>query len=241
MKKTNEIAKKWFKNWANEYDRTLGKVNRHHKMLDLVVNVSGVKKNQQVLDIGCGTGLLSLKFLKKADCFVTGIDNSADMLKIFKDKINGLDLQDNVTCKIEDANSLKFKNNSFDIAASTVTLHHLTNKLPAIKKICNILKPGGRFVIGDIDVDTTGKITDPARLARILTFVFEESVLALKNGGVVAFKRMYDNGKKHILNDGEFCISFKQWSDMCRKAGFRKVIVHPLPGYKWFKVLVAVK
>jgi ubiquinone/menaquinone biosynthesis C-methylase UbiE len=58
MKKANETAKKWFGNWANEYDSSLGKVKRHHKLLDLVVQSSSVKDNDNVLDLGCGTGLL---------------------------------------------------------------------------------------------------------------------------------------------------------------------------------------
>lgn len=231
----------WFKDWANEYDNTLGKIDRHHQLLNLVVELSDVKQGQKVLDIGCGTGLLSLKFLKKADCSITGIDSSQEMLSIFNDKIVKLGLSDRIATKLEDAADLNFEENSFDVVASTVTLHHLKNKLPTIEKIHDILKPGGRFVLGDIDMDTTGKITDPNRLLRLLEWLKEEYVLALTEGGPEAFSRMYDNGKKHILNDGEYCISFKQWSDLCTNAKFSKVTVRPLPGFRWFKVLVAIK
>ncbi|MBN1664627.1 MAG: class I SAM-dependent methyltransferase [Deltaproteobacteria bacterium] len=238
---TNEQTKKWFGDWANEYDSTLGKVRRHHKLLDLVVARSKVRKNDQVLDIGCGTGLMTLKFLRKADCQVTGVDNSDAMLAIFKKKITELGLQDKTACKAGDAADLEFEEDTFDICASTVTLHHLKNKLPALKKIHSILKPGGRLVIGDIDVDTTGRLTDPKRMLRILDFLRQEYALALKEGGIPAFSRMYDNGKKHILNDGEYCISFPQWEDLCRKARFKNIATRPLPGFEWFKVLDAVK
>ncbi len=239
MKKRS--TKNWFKDWANEYDRTLGKIKRHHKLLDLAVERSGVKKNDEVLDIGCGTGLLSLKFLKKADCRIVGIDSSRDMMSIFKEKIKRLSLEKNVSCKFKDAVKIDFKKDSFDIVASTVTLHHIKKKDPVIKNIHKILKPGGRFVVGDIDIDTTGKLTDIDRLTRLLDYLKMELVLAMKEGGVDAFNRMYDNGKKHILNDGEYCISFKQWRELCKKAGFRKITVKPLPDFKWFKVLTAVK
>ncbi len=241
MKKQNTVTKKWFKDWSNEYDNTLGKVHRHHKLLDLVVESSGVKDGDKVLDIGCGTGLLSLKFLDKADCLIYGIDSSPEMLEIFKSKIDKFQLSENISCKLGDAENLDFENEKFDIIASTVTLHHVKSKYPVIEKIYEFLKPGGKFVLGDIDVDTTGNLEDPKRLLRIIDFLKNEFVLALKEGGVKAFSRMYDNGKKHILNDGEFCISFKQWKEICKKANFKKVTIKPLSEFKWFKVLIAVR
>ncbi len=241
MKKQNTVTKDWFKDWSNEYDNTLGKVQRHHKLLDLVVDSSGVKDGDKVLDIGCGTGLLSLKFLEKVDCLIYGIDSSPEMLEIFKGKIKELNLSNKISLELEDAENIDFEDEEFDIIASTVTLHHMKDKYPAIKKIYELLKAGGKFVLGDIDVDTTGNLEDPERLLRILGFLKDEFILALKEGGVQAFSRMYDNGKKHILNDGEFCVSFKQWEEICKGAGFKKVTIRPLSKFKWFKVLVAIK
>ena len=241
MVNSKKDTSEWFKDWANDYDNTLGKVDRHQLLLNLVVELSNVKNGQRVLDIGCGTGLLSLKFLEKAGCSVTGVDSSPEMLLIFRNKIKKLALSARIVCKLENAKALDFKSNTFDVVASTVTLHHLTDKFHTIKKIHEILKPEGRFVLGDIDMDTTGDLTDPKRLLRMLEWLTEEFVLALTWGGIEAFSRMYDNGKKHILNDGEYCISFEQWKNLCDKAGFSEVIVHDLPGFKWFKVLVAIK
>lgn len=241
MRKSNKNTKSWFRNWANEYDTTLGKVQRHHKLLDLVVKSSSVKKHDRVLDIGCGTGLLSLKFLKKADCFIQGIDSSSEMLSIFKNKIKKLRLSKKINCKLGDAADLNFNSATFDIIASTVTLHHVKDKYPMIKKINRVLKPGGKFILGDLDMDTTGSLTDPKRLLRIIDYLKEEYALAMKEGGIKAFKRMYDNGKKHILNDGEYCISFRQWKELYRKAKFKKITIKALPNFEWFKVLIATK
>jgi ubiquinone/menaquinone biosynthesis C-methylase UbiE len=241
MKEENSVTKSWFKDWSDEYDNTLGKVDRHDKLLDLVVDSSRIKDGQKVLDIGCGTGLLSLKFLEKADCIIYGIDNSSEMFEIFKEKIKKLNLADKISLGLEDAENIDFRDEEFDIIASTVTLHHVKEKYPVIKKIYKLLKPGGRLLIGDIDVDTTGDLEDPERLLRILDFLKDEFVLALKGGGVKAFSRMYDNGKKHILNDGEYCVSFKQWKEFCEKAGFKEITIKTLTGFQWFKVLVGVR
>ena len=37
MKQVTKDNREWFQEWANEYDNTLGKVKRHHKLLDLGV------------------------------------------------------------------------------------------------------------------------------------------------------------------------------------------------------------
>jgi ubiquinone/menaquinone biosynthesis C-methylase UbiE len=238
--KTN-LTRKWFGDWANEYDATLGKLRRHNQMLDIAVRRSGVKKGDRVLDVGCGTGLLSLKFLRRADCSVTAVDSSPDMLRIFQGKIAALGLGRRVRCLRQDAARLRVGRESFDVIAATVALHHVHDKLPMLKTMRAVLKPGGRLVIGELDADTSGDHADPKRLARILDFLKDELVMALKEGGVVALSRMYDNGKKHVLNQGEYCVSARQWKALCKKAGFRRVAVHPVPAFRWFKVVVAVK
>jgi len=231
----------WFADWANEYDTTLGKVKRHHAMLDLVVSVSGVRNGDQVLDIGCGTGLLSLKFLEKAACTITAVDSSEKMLNIFEEKIEQCHLTSQIHLEQLSAEEMEFPAHRFDIIASTVALHHVKEKGPVIRKVYDALVKGGRFLLGEMDLDTTGNVEDPVRLERVLSFLTKEFALAMEDGGIPAFERMYDNGKKHILNDGEYCIGFDQWVALCRDAGFRTVEVIPVGGFEWFKVLVARK
>jgi len=241
MKHVIRDNSEWFQGWANEYDHTLGKLKRHHTLLDLVVKASGIQRNDQILDIGCGTGLLSLKFLDKTDCTITAIDSSPQMLRIFQEKIEKFNLTEKIHCIQESAEDMDFKPDRFDIIAATVALHHVKCKEPVIQNVYNSLKGGGRFVIGEIDMDTTGRLDDPKRLLRILNYLTEELALAMKEGGIQAFERMYDNGKKHILNDGEYCIGFSHWAKLCRNAGFKNVKVSPVKGFAWFKVLVASK
>jgi len=235
------VTKKWFKTWSNKYDRTLGSIGFHKALLDLVLKNSGVKDGDKVLDIGCGTGLLSLKLLQAADCSLVAIDNSREMMAIFRDKIDKLRLKGRVTCKIMDAAAFKFKDKSFDVVVSSVVLHHLKDKTGPFKKIYKMLKPGGVFVIGEIDMDTTGRHTDAQRLRRIVSVLEEEWTFALKDVGVEAFAQMYDNGKKHILNQGEYCLSLKQWAGLCRKAGFTKVRIENVPAYRGFGAVISRK
>ncbi|MDY6966155.1 MAG: hypothetical protein SVM80_09360 [Halobacteriota archaeon] len=52
---------------------------------------------------------------------------------------------------------------------------------------------------------------------------------------------MYDNGKKYILNDGEYCISFEAWSELIRDVGFKDIRVSEVESFEWMKVLCAEK
>jgi ubiquinone/menaquinone biosynthesis C-methylase UbiE len=238
---SKKITQSWFGKWSNEYDKTLGKISFHRDLLDLIAKNSTVKDYHKVLDIGCGTGLLSLKLLQASNCSITGIDNSKEMLAIFQNKIKKLKLDKQVVCRYMDAASLNFNNDTFDIVVSSVTLHHLKEKLRPLRNIYRILKPGGTFIIGDADMDATGKHTDTKRFKRIIRVLEQEWIAALKDVGVEAFVRMFDNGKNHILNRGEYCISLKQWADTCRKAGFKTVRIKKVPRHKEFGIVISKK
>jgi ubiquinone/menaquinone biosynthesis C-methylase UbiE len=234
-------TKRWFGRWSNQYDRTLGSISFHRGLLDLVVRNARVKDGDQILDLGCGTGLLSLKCLQQARCSVMGADYSQEMLAILKDKIQKLKLKDKISLCLMDAASLKFKDRTFDKVVSSVALHHLKDKLPALKRVFRVLKPGGIFIIGEVDMDATGKHTDTKRLKHMLRVLEQEWVPALKDAGVEAFAQMFDNGKKHILNQGEYSLSLQQWARLCRKAGFASALVKRVPQHKVFGIVVAKK
>jgi len=240
-KKYKITTRNWFNRWSNQYDQTLGKISFHRELLDLVVKSSRVKGNDKVLDLGCGTGLLSLKLLQKAGCFITGVDNSKEMLVIFKDKIKKLELQDKLNCQLMDLDSLSFKDNTFNLAVSSVALHHLKDKLMPLKKIYKLIKPGGVLIIGEIDMDSTGSHTDIKRLKRILDVLEQEWIPALKDVGIEAFVKMYNNGIKHILNQGDYCVSLKQWAAICRKSGFSTVTIKRVSRHRCFGVVIAKK
>jgi ubiquinone/menaquinone biosynthesis C-methylase UbiE len=116
------------------------------------VKAARLKAGEAVLDVGCGTGDLTLRAARRvgADGRTAGIDASPDMIKIARRKAakKGRDVDFRVA-PIED---LPFADGEFDAALSSFMLHHLPDdlKLRGLAEVRRVLKPGGRLVVVDL-------------------------------------------------------------------------------------------
>ncbi|MFC1517778.1 class I SAM-dependent methyltransferase [Candidatus Margulisiibacteriota bacterium] len=97
------------------------------------------KKNEKILDIGCGPGeiLLELRAGKS-----TGIDLSMSMVRRARER-----LRSKANILHMDAEHMAFANGSFDKIVCTETLEHVLNPYNVIKEISRILKPQGILVL----------------------------------------------------------------------------------------------
>ena len=103
--------------------------------------VANSKVGAKVLDVGCGTGALTLK-LAKAGFEVTGVDISQSMLAQLAERAKGL----NVKLVEADIFSLPFPDSCFDSAVSRWVLPHFSNWESALREVARVLKPGGVIV-----------------------------------------------------------------------------------------------
>jgi ubiquinone/menaquinone biosynthesis C-methylase UbiE len=115
-----------------------------------VLQMAGIKGNESVLDIGCGTGTLIIG-LKKIypELMITGLDADPDILKTA-----GRKLQDTrVTADLVHGviQQLPFPAGSFDIVTSSLMFHHLPAdvKQEGIKEVRRVLKDSGWFLLAD--------------------------------------------------------------------------------------------
>jgi len=99
-----------------------------------------------VLDVGCGTGVISL-ILSEMGHNVTGIDLSEGMLKRAKEKAYDQNLR--AEFRLDDAENLSFENESFDAVINRHLLWTLLNPERAVAKWKRVLKPGGKLIIID--------------------------------------------------------------------------------------------
>jgi demethylmenaquinone methyltransferase/2-methoxy-6-polyprenyl-1,4-benzoquinol methylase/phosphoethanolamine N-methyltransferase len=110
--------------------------------------------NEQVLDVGCGTGTLSREIardLNPGQSKVVGVDAAAAMIDVARRKGSALS---NLRFDAALAEQLPYDDHTFDCAVSTFFFHHIefTLKQRALAELRRTVKPGGRIVIVDVDV-----------------------------------------------------------------------------------------
>ena len=127
------------------------------RMRDKIFGELELKGNEDVLDVGCGRGLLLIAAAKKLTSgTATGTDhwkgnleyrNTSEMtwenarIEGVPDKIKIID---------GDVTSLPFTDNTFDMVTTSLMLHHVKNTDLALNEMVRVLRPGGTLVIADI-------------------------------------------------------------------------------------------
>lgn len=111
------------------------------------IQVLGDLHGKIVLEVGCGTGWLSI-ILAKRGAEVYGFEISPVSVAIAKKaaEINGV--SGKIHFKTMTAYSLDYEKNFFDLVYGLNILHHMDIK-SATKEIWRVLKPGGRAVFSE--------------------------------------------------------------------------------------------
>ena len=108
---------------------------------DLFFELLELNKIDKVLEIGCGTGRLSLKVAPNVKSFC-GVDVSEKTIEKAKEHLRF----DNISLICTDFLEYGF-DEKFDLVFSSLTFMHIKEKLEAIAKISSLLNPNGRVVI----------------------------------------------------------------------------------------------
>jgi ubiquinone/menaquinone biosynthesis C-methylase UbiE len=100
-----------------------------------------LKPDAKILDLGCGTGYLSLRFLSKG-YHVTGLDLSQEMIQVFEESIPE-ELKSKARLVVGDAEEFLLQNqDDFDVIVLSAILHHLFDYESVLRQICARLSSG---------------------------------------------------------------------------------------------------
>ncbi|MCS5420249.1 MULTISPECIES: class I SAM-dependent DNA methyltransferase [Psychrilyobacter] len=134
MSNFNERAKDW---------DTESKIERGKAIARAIKNNIKLNKNMNILDFGCGTGLLIFPLIEEVGA-VHGIDLSPNMLDILKEK--GRDYK-NLTTEPKGIFEIT---STFDLIMSSMVMHHIEDITNLAKKLYDSLNPNGMIAIADL-------------------------------------------------------------------------------------------
>lgn len=108
-----------------------------------VADAAGIAPGDKVLDVGCGTGVLTREALRRVGDAgrVTGLDLNEGMLAVAARREPHIEWQQG------DAVSLPFNDAHFDVVVSQFALMYFTDRMAALSEIWRTLAPRGRLAI----------------------------------------------------------------------------------------------
>ena len=157
--KDSELGKK--EQVAQMFDAISGNYDGLNRVISFGIDVKWRKKVVQlvsdknpkiVLDIATGTGDLALLMTKTSAEKIIGLDISAGMLAVGREKIEAKNLSSKIEMLLADSENMPFENDTFDAITVAFGVRNFENLEKGLTEILRVLKPNGVFVILETSV-----------------------------------------------------------------------------------------
>lgn len=182
------------------------------KVITAVLSAVNVRPGDRVVDLGCGTGTLSLPLAERG-ARVLAVDVSPAMIARLKDYAaeRSLASLDGLATPIED---LSMPAGSADLIVTSYALHHLrdTDKAALVRAAYQWLRPGGTLVVADMMFGRGATKADRV--------IIKSKIRALAGKGIGGWWRIAKNGYRYLARVQERPVSIGAWTAMFGMAGF---------------------
>jgi demethylmenaquinone methyltransferase/2-methoxy-6-polyprenyl-1,4-benzoquinol methylase/phosphoethanolamine N-methyltransferase len=161
--------------WAAFYDAfvTLATFGRSPAIRKATAELAGIQPGDKVLDVGCGTGDLSIEASRLAGPSgqVYGIDAAPEMIDVARRKMARQKVARTaagVDFRVGLIEAIDFPDGYFDAVLSSLMMHHLPDDLKqrGLREVRRVLKPGGRLLI--VDFKRSANASNRAHMALLL-------------------------------------------------------------------------
>ncbi len=136
---------------AATWDEDTNRTRLASAVAEAIAAAVGLTPALDVLDYGCGTGLLTLA-LRPHVRSVAGVDTSAGMLAVLDRKVRDGGLTGVVTARLGAGTGYAFTG-AYDLIVSSMTLHHVADVGALLDRLHRHLRPGGRVALADLDLE----------------------------------------------------------------------------------------
>jgi ubiquinone/menaquinone biosynthesis C-methylase UbiE len=150
--------------WAFAYDfvvRILS-LNREDALREETIRLAQIDPGATVLDVGCGTGTLTLRAKAAAGGTgrICGVDAAPEMITQARKKAQKAGAK--VEFQVGVVEALNFADGTFDRVLSSLMMHHLPPDLQerGLVEVYRVLKPGGQLLIVDFDTSVPRRGVD---------------------------------------------------------------------------------
>ena len=162
--------------------------------LELVLKLGEPKQSDTVLDIACGTGIVSCEFAKIVS-HVTGIDLTPAMIEQAK-VLQHEKYLDNITWKIGNASNLPFNDNSFSIVITRYSFHHMIEPKKVLEEMKRVCTSGGKVIVIDVTpdedkVDAFNHVEKLRDSSHVTALTFSKLENMMKKVGLINLKVEY--------------------------------------------------
>lgn len=216
------------------------KIFNNNQIIQKIISMAGVRPTDQVLDLACGTGIMTRTIAEKTKK-VIAVDITDKMVNLTQKMCNENGL-DHVKVFNRNAEKLNFEDNFFDVIITRLSIHHFKNPDIVIKEMKRVLKDDGRIIIADIFSselleenqlhNAIEQLRDPTHVKALsqseFQSLFDTNGLAIKNMNIIETQREYGEWLK-ITNAPEryeaLYIVLKNLIESNKKAGIQLKIV----------------
>ena len=139
---------------AATWDDDPGHEKRQRAVAQAIENAVGLSPHMRALDIGGGTGRLSILLANRVGSVVVS-DPSPGMVRVARERIEAAGLSDRVRAVRADL-TVDRLDATYDVVWSSMALHHVHDLDVLLRSVAALLVAGGRLAIADLDEDPDG-------------------------------------------------------------------------------------
>lgn len=190
------------------------------RVVAAVVAAGGAGPTTTVVDLGAGSGQLSIPLARQAGR-VLAVDISPTMIDLLRANALSAGIT-NIEARVSPIEALDIPPASIDLVVSNYALHHLRDpdKAAAIKAAAGWLRPGGRMVIGDMMFGRGASSRDREIIA--------SKASAMLAKGPAGWWRLGKNAFRFVARVQERPISMGRWVEIFIGAGLTEVSASPV-------------